>query len=34
MEIGKQDFITEVEPACGVATMLEMAYRSKATLFI
>jgi peroxiredoxin family protein len=34
MEIKKEDFIDEVEPACGVATMLEMAYRSKATLFI
>lgn len=34
MEIGKQDFIAAVEPACGVATMLEMAFRSKATLFI
>ena len=34
MEIRKEDFIDEVQPACGVATMLEMAYRSKATLFI
>ena len=34
MEIGKEHFIPEVQPACGVATMLEMAYRSKATLFI
>jgi len=34
MEIKKEDFINEVQPACGVATMLEMAYRSKATLFI
>lgn len=34
MEIKKEDFIAEVQPACGVATMLEMAYRSKATLFI
>ncbi|MFA5065313.1 MAG: DsrE/DsrF/DrsH-like family protein [Dehalococcoidia bacterium] len=34
MEIKRRDFIDEVQPACGVATMLEMAYRSKATLFI
>jgi len=34
MEIGKEDFIGEALPACGVATMLEMAYRSKVTLFI
>jgi peroxiredoxin family protein len=34
MEINKDDFIDAVQPACGVATMLEIAYRSKATLFI
>jgi peroxiredoxin family protein len=34
MEIGKEDFIDAVQPSCGVATMLEMAYRSKVTLFI
>lgn len=34
MEIGKEDFIGEALPSCGVATMLEMAYRSKVTLFI
>jgi len=34
MEIRKEDLIDEVQPVCGVATMLEMAYRSKATLFI
>jgi peroxiredoxin family protein len=34
MEIRKEDFIDAVEPACGVATMLEMAYRSKASFFI
>jgi len=34
MEIKKEDLIDEAQPSCGVATMLEMAYRSKATLFI
>jgi len=34
MEINKEDLIDEVQPACGVAAMLEMANRSKATLFI
>lgn len=34
MEIKQADFIDEAQPACGVATMLEMAYRSKVTLFI
>jgi peroxiredoxin family protein len=34
MEIGKEHFIPAAQPACGVATMLEMAYRSKVTLFI
>jgi peroxiredoxin family protein len=34
MEIKKEDLIDEAQPSCGVAAMLEMAYRSKATLFI
>lgn len=34
MEIRKEDFIDAVQPACGVAAMLEMAYRSKASFFI
>ena len=34
MEIKKEDLIPEAEPSCGVATMLELAYRSKATMFI
>jgi peroxiredoxin family protein len=34
MEIKREDLIDEVEETCGVAAMLEMAYRSKATLFI
>jgi len=34
MEINKEDLIDGVQPACGVATMLEMAYRSKASFFI
>jgi len=34
MEIKKEDLIDEAQPVCGVATMLEMAYRSKATFFI
>jgi peroxiredoxin family protein len=34
MEIGKEDFIDGVEPSCGVAAMLEMANRSKASFFI
>jgi len=34
MEIKKEDLIDEVEEPCGVATMLEQAFHSKATLFI
>ena len=34
MEIKKEDLIDGVEPPVGVASMLEMAYRSKVTLFI
>ncbi len=34
MEIKKEDLIDEAQSACGVATMLEMAYRSRATFFI
>jgi peroxiredoxin family protein len=34
MEINKEHLIDEVEPSCGVATMLEKAYHSKVTLFI
>jgi peroxiredoxin family protein len=34
MEIKREDLIDEVEDSCGVATMLEKAFRSKATLFI
>ncbi|MBN1691716.1 MAG: DsrE/DsrF/DrsH-like family protein [Dehalococcoidia bacterium] len=34
MEIKKENLIDGVQPACGVATMLEMAYRSKASFFI
>jgi peroxiredoxin family protein len=34
MEIKKEHLIDEVEPSCGVAAMLEKAYRSKATIFI
>ncbi|MBM4446095.1 MAG: hypothetical protein FJ023_01920 [Chloroflexi bacterium] len=34
MEIKREDLIDEVEDSCGVATMLEMAFHSKVTLFI
>jgi len=34
MEINKEDLIDEAEPSCGVATMLELAFHSKVTLFI
>jgi peroxiredoxin family protein len=34
MDIKHEDLIDEVEDTCGVATMLEMAFHSKATLFI
>ena len=34
MEISHEDLIDEVEPTCGVASMLEMSDRSKQTLFI
>ena len=34
MEIDADDLIGEVEKTCGVATMLEKAFHSKATLFI
>ena len=34
MEIGREHLIDEVQPSCGVAAMLEMAFHSKATLFI
>jgi peroxiredoxin family protein len=34
MEIKQEDFIDGVQPACGVATMLEISDRSKQTLFI
>lgn len=34
MEIQPEDLIGEVEKTCGVATMLEKAFHSKATLFI
>jgi len=34
MEIDKENLINEVHESCGVATMLEMAYHSKVTLFI
>jgi peroxiredoxin family protein len=34
MEIGKEHLIEGVQPSCGVAAMLEMAFHSKATLFI
>jgi peroxiredoxin family protein len=34
MEISKEHFIEGVQPSCGVAAMLEMAFHSKATLFI
>jgi len=34
MEIKNEDLIDEVEQSCGVATMLELAYHSKVTLFI
>jgi peroxiredoxin family protein len=34
MEIRHEDLIDEVQPTCGVAAMLEKAFRSKATLFI
>jgi peroxiredoxin family protein len=34
MEIDVDNLIDEVEKSCGVATMLEMAMHSKATLFI
>ena len=34
MEIGQEHLIAGVEPVAGVATMLELAYRSKVTLFV
>ena len=34
MEIAGEDLIPEAEPSCGVAAMLEIAYRSKASFFI
>lgn len=34
MEIPREALIDEVSDSCGVTTMLEMAYRSKATLFV
>ena len=34
MEIRQEDFIDAVQPACGVAAMLEMSSRSSATLFV
>jgi len=34
MEVKREDLIDEVEDPCGVATMLELAYHSKVTLFI
>lgn len=34
MELKQDDLIDGVEPVAGVASMLEMAYRSKVTLFI
>jgi peroxiredoxin family protein len=34
MEIDADHLIDEVEPSCGVATMLEKAFHSKVTLFI
>jgi peroxiredoxin family protein len=34
MEIKQEDLIDEAEEPCGVATMLEQAFQSKATLFI
>ncbi len=34
MEIDVDNLIDEVEKSCGVATMLEMAFHSKVTLFI
>jgi peroxiredoxin family protein len=34
MEISQEDLIDEVEQPCGVATMLELAFHSKVTLFI
>ena len=34
MEIKRENLIDEVEDSCGVATMLEKAFHSKATLFI
>jgi peroxiredoxin family protein len=34
MDIKHEDLIDEVEESCGVATMLEMAFHSKATLFV
>jgi peroxiredoxin family protein len=34
MEIKRENLIDEVEDSCGVATMLEKAFRSKVTLFI
>jgi peroxiredoxin family protein len=34
MEIKREDLIDEVEESCGVATMLELAFHSKVTLFI
>ncbi len=34
MEIKREDLIDEVQDSCGVASMLEMAFHSKATLFV
>lgn len=34
MEIKREHLIDEVEDSCGVATMLELAFHSKVTLFI
>lgn len=34
MEISREDLIDEVQETCGVATMLEGAFKSKVTLFI
>jgi peroxiredoxin family protein len=34
MEIDVDNLIDDVEKSCGVATMLEMAFHSKVTLFV
>jgi peroxiredoxin family protein len=34
MEIKQSDLIDEAQCSCGVATMLELAYKSKATIFV